>query len=123
MESSRPDLAEIVRRLELLEAENAALRKLLSIPDESTFAERAEDDERLAPTFSALRVADGQGVTRARLAMGAHGCALTFFGADEEPRAHLRETNGFGQLLVHGRNVESRIDVRFSEEDHANLVL
>ena len=123
MEPSSPDLAQIVRRLEALEAENAALRKLLSVPDDSTFAERAESDGQLAPSFSALRVVDDSGVTRARLAVAAHGCALTFFGTDEEPRAYLRETNGFGQLVVHGRNVESRVDVRFSEEDHANLVI
>src|SRR5678816_3209479 len=123
MEPSSPDLAQIVHRLEALEAENAALRKLLSVPDDSTFAERAESDGQLAPSFSALRVVDDAGVTRARLAVAAHGCALTFFGTDEEPRAYLRETNGFGQLVVHGRNVESRVDVRFSDEDHANLVV
>jgi hypothetical protein len=123
MEPSQPDLADIVRRLEALEAENTSLRKLLGLQDEATFGERVEEEGHLAPTFSAVRVADEAGVTRARLAMAQHGCSLTFFGSDEEPRAFLRETNGFGQLVVHGRNAESRVDVRFSDEDHANIVV
>jgi len=85
--------------------------------------DRVAEEVHLAPTFSAVRVADETGVTRARLAMAQHGCSLTFFGTDEEPRAMLRETNGFGQLVVQGRNIESRVDVRFSEEDHANIVV
>jgi hypothetical protein len=123
MEPSSPDLAGIVRRLETLEAENSALRKLLGVPEDSTFADRALENEPLSPVLSSLRVVDSQGATRARLAVTQHGCSLSFLGPDEEPRAVIRETNGYGHLVVHGRHLESRVDVRFSEEDHANVVL
>ncbi len=123
MEPSTPDLAPILRRLESLEAENIALRTLLGVPPEVSFADREASNELLAPSFSALRVVDEEKLTRARLAVTQHGCALTFFGSDEEPRAYLRETNGSGQLVVHGRHVESRVDLRFSPEDHANVVV
>jgi len=58
MDPSRPDLEAIVHRLQALEAENAALRKLLGVPDESSFGNRVAEEVHLAPTFSAVRVAD-----------------------------------------------------------------